>query len=62
MGRIKTTYVKRKTREILKLYSSAFTSDFTENKLRVAKHARFMSKKMRNVITGYLTRLKKREQ
>lgn len=61
MGRIKTTYVKRKTREVLKAYPDAFTTDFSENKIRIGKHAQFMSKKMRNVITGYITRLKKRE-
>ncbi len=62
MGRIKTTYVKRKTRDIMKVHGEKFTADFVANKEKMAQNTVIPSKKMRNVIAGYLTRLKKREE
>ncbi len=62
MGRIKTTYVKRKTRDIMKVHGEKFTTEFTANKERIGENTVIPSKKMRNVIAGYLTRLKKKEQ
>lgn len=62
MGRIKTTLVKRKTRELLKIHGDFFATDFTQNKQAVNKTTIIYSKKIRNIIAGYITRLKKREQ
>jgi len=61
MGRIKTTLIKRKTKELLDSYSERFTTDFTENKKITAQLAEISSKKLRNIIAGYATRLKKKE-
>lgn len=61
MGRIKTTYLKRKTKELLALHGDKFTPDFTENKKLTTQLTQLSSKKLRNVIAGYLTRLKKKE-
>ena len=61
MGRIKTTLIKRKTRELLDEHSDKFTPNFTENKNLIAQYTNISSKKLRNTIAGYLTRLKKKE-
>ena len=62
MGRIKTTFVKRKTRVLLNKHGDKFTTDFEQNKKITSNHARILSKKIRNTIAGYMTRLKKREE
>ncbi len=60
MGRIKTTPVKRATIALFKEHGDIFTSDFKENKAKVSEHLQIRSKKIRNVIAGYVTRLKNR--
>ena len=62
MGRIKTTFIKRKTKELLKLHGESFTTNFDENKKVTTQHTDIPSKKMRNVVAGYMTRLKRKEQ
>lgn len=62
MGRIKTTFIKRKTKELLNLHNDKFTTSFEENKKVTAQYTNGGSKKLRNVIAGYLTRLKKQEE
>jgi len=59
MGRIKTTFIKRKTKELLHLHGDKFTTDFEQNKKVTGQYTSGGSKKLRNVIAGYLTRLKK---
>jgi small subunit ribosomal protein S17e len=61
MGRIKTTFIKRKTKELVALHGENFTTDFTQNKVLTRKYATVECKKIRNVIAGYMTRLKKKE-
>lgn len=60
MGRIKTMLIKRKTREIMAEHEKEFTEDFGKNKELVSKFAHVPSKKLRNIIAGYVTRLKKK--
>jgi ribosomal protein S17E len=59
MGRIKTTLIKRVTREIMKAAGSKFTTDFEKNKKKLGKLIE--SKKIRNSVAGYIARLKKAE-
>lgn len=59
MGRIKTQLVKTVTNELFALHKDEFTRDFTENKLLVNRFQNGASKKIRNTIAGYVTRLKK---
>lgn len=61
MGRIKTALIKRITSQLFKEHRDEFTTTFEENKNLVAKFADTPSKKMRNIIAGYVTRLKKRK-
>ena len=62
MGRIKTTFVKRKTKELLGKHGDKFTTDFTKNKELTGQYAKVESKKLRNIVAGYMTRLKKKGQ
>jgi small subunit ribosomal protein S17e len=61
MGRIKTTFIKRKTKELLKMHGDKFTTEFKQNKKITDQHTILVSKKLRNVIAGYMTRLKRKE-
>lgn len=61
MGRIKTQQIKRVTHELFTKYSEEFTTDFAENKEVVDKRLDTPSKKLRNIVAGYATRLKKAE-
>ena len=62
MGRIKTRLVKRVTNDLLEAHADAFTTEFEKNKAIVEQHANMPSKKIRNVVAGYATRLKKKHQ
>jgi len=62
MGRIKTTLIKRKTKELYALHGEKFTADFEQNKMLTSQHVKVPSKKLRNTIAGYMTRLKRKEQ
>ncbi len=57
MGRIKTALVKRITQELVEKHRQDFKKTFEENKPLVGKYTDITSKKMRNVIAGYVTRL-----
>lgn len=59
MGRIKTGLVKRLTKEIMKVHSDQFTSNFQENKDVLKRISNMPSKKIRNIVAGYTTRLKR---
>lgn len=61
MGRIKTTFVKRKTKELHKMHGEKFSKDFNSNKALLPKYTNVPCKKLRNIIAGYMTRLKKQE-
>lgn len=60
MGRIKTVLIKRQTKELLRKYGDKFTSDFGQNKVLVTQYMKIPSKKLRNIVAGYVTRLKKK--
>jgi small subunit ribosomal protein S17e len=61
MGRIKTKLVKRKTMDLIKSHGEEFSTDFDSNKKQAERFMDFPSKKIRNVIAGYVTRLKRKE-
>ncbi|MFT4310704.1 MAG: 30S ribosomal protein S17e [Candidatus Woesearchaeota archaeon] len=61
MGRIKTQQTKRLTR-MLMASSDKFTTDFTHNKTVVNDIAQVQSKKIRNIVAGYASRLVKGQQ
>jgi small subunit ribosomal protein S17e len=57
MGRIKTAQIKRITRELIDRYKKDFKTDFENNKKLVSSRTDIQSKKTRNVIAGYVTRI-----
>lgn len=57
MGRVKTQLVKRAALRFMKEHPKTFKKDFSENKILLAGVSEIFSKKLRNVIAGYLTRL-----
>jgi small subunit ribosomal protein S17e len=59
MGRIKTQLVKSATLKLMEENSEEFSKDFSKNKELVSKFTDVESKKIRNVIAGYITRMKK---
>ena len=61
MGRIKTTFVKTIAKNLFEVHAKEFSVDFTKNKEIVNKLIEMKSKKLKNIVTGYLTSLKKQE-
>jgi small subunit ribosomal protein S17e len=61
MGRIKTSFIKNIAIELYEKYKERFTTDFSKNKEVVKQVIELKSKKLRNVIAGYITALKRRE-
>ncbi len=61
MGRIKTTLIKRTGLKLLAKYRKEFKTDFQENKKIVEQFIDVPSKKLRNIIAGYITKLVKKE-
>jgi small subunit ribosomal protein S17e len=61
MGKIKTTLIKRVSNKLVRNNPEKFTKNFEENKKLLPEVADIKSKKLRNVIAGYITRLVKNE-
>ena len=62
MGRIKTALIKRVTKKLIKEHGQEFKEDFNLNKAVVERFAIVQSKKLRNIIAGYATRIVKRQE
>jgi len=62
MGRIKTTLIKRTAHKLFKADPARFKKNFEGNKVIVDESVETESKKFRNIIAGYLTRLAKKQQ
>lgn len=61
MGRIKPKPLKAITEQAFERNEEEFTTNFSANKTTVLKNIDVKSKKLKNVIAGYATRLKKRK-
>jgi len=57
MGRIKTQNVKRLTEKLIKEHRDEFKDNFENNKKALTKFADVPSRKLRNTIAGYITRI-----
>lgn len=62
MGRIKTTFVKAIAKELFEKHADKFTTDFEKNKAVIKELIDIKSKRLRNVVAGYITSLKKQEK
>lgn len=61
MGNIRTSHVKRLSRELIETHQGKFTTDFDENKKLVEEFSTVSTKHLRNKIAGYVTRLVRNE-
>ena len=62
MGRIKTKLIKRRTKELMSAAGDTVKEEFASNKKAVEQFMKYESKKMRNIVAGYATRLKKAKE
>ncbi len=61
MGRIKTTAIKNIASKVYEDNKEKFSDNFENNKEIVNELLIIPSKKLRNIVAGYITTLKKRE-
>ncbi|PKL67792.1 MAG: 30S ribosomal protein S17e [Methanobacteriales archaeon HGW-Methanobacteriales-1] len=61
MGNIRTSHVKRLSKELIETHQGKFTTDFDENKKLVEEFSTVSTKHLRNKIAGYVTRLVRNE-
>jgi len=57
LGNVRTEKVKRIARELFRRYPDRFTADYEENKKALMSLVNLPSKKLRNMIAGYVTGL-----
>jgi len=57
LGAVRSEKVKKVARELLRRYPDKFTTDFEENKKFIESLMNVPSKRLRNTIVGYVTRL-----
>ncbi|MCD6575589.1 MAG: 30S ribosomal protein S17e [Nanoarchaeota archaeon] len=62
MGRIRTTFIKSKSEELLRQYPDKFTSDFQKNKKMLDELVDIPSKQLRNKIAGAIVHLVKQSK
>jgi small subunit ribosomal protein S17e len=58
LGKVRTETVKRAARELIERFPDKFTDEYEANKKAVNEVLMAPSKKLRNRIAGYVTRLK----
>jgi small subunit ribosomal protein S17e len=59
VGRVKTTLIKRISQTLIEKYPDMFTEDFEANKKIVNELLVVDSKKIKDQVAGYITRLKR---
>jgi small subunit ribosomal protein S17e len=57
LGKVRTEKIKSAAHELVKRFPSKFTTNFENNKESVEALTQISSKKLRNRIAGYITRL-----
>ena len=61
MGRIRNKQIKRSAKELIHSGRERFSDNFEDNKKAVMEAAEIQSKKLRNVLAGYITHLMKKK-
>ncbi|MEJ5293495.1 MAG: 30S ribosomal protein S17e [Candidatus Methanosuratincola sp.] len=62
MGKVRIGKVKSISNELVLKYGNVFTIDFEENKKLVQQYTDITSKRLKNRVAGYITRLKVNEK
>ena len=55
MGRIKNIFIKNLAKSLIEKHPGKFSDDFNKNKEELGKLMKLESKKIRNMVAGYLT-------
>ena len=58
MGKVRIAAVKKVSRELLEKYPDRFTTNYEQNKVALSSLVDARTKRLRNRIVGYVTRLK----
>ena len=58
MGKVRIASVKKVARELIEQYPDRFTTNYESNKVAMANVVDAKTKRLRNRIVGYVTRLK----
>ncbi|MEM5766209.1 MAG: 30S ribosomal protein S17e [Candidatus Aenigmatarchaeota archaeon] len=61
MGRIKTSFIKKIARDLIEKKGDKFYTDFETNKKILDQLIDINSKRIRNIVAGYITSIKKKE-
>jgi len=56
MGRVRTRFVKRMAEKIITTHGTKLGTEFDTNKQKVQEFTDVSTKKLRNMIAGYITR------
>ena len=59
MGRIRTLLIKKLGKKYFEMYKDKLTTDYEKNKLILKSLISIKSKKIRNKVIGYITKLMK---
>ena len=62
MGRIKTQLIKRMSLKLFKDHRDELKNSFKDNKDIISRFVNIPSKKLKNAIAGYITRLAKTKE
>jgi small subunit ribosomal protein S17e len=62
MGRIKTSFVKHVAKDLVEKYPDKFSTVYEKNKTDLKEVMIFESKRMRNIVAGYLSVLKRQQK
>ncbi|MCD6483279.1 MAG: 30S ribosomal protein S17e [Candidatus Aenigmarchaeota archaeon] len=57
MGRVRTLMTKKMAKNLVEKYGDKFTDDFSKNKETLKQILRIRSKKLRNILAGYIASL-----
>jgi len=57
MGRVRTLMTKKMAKNLVEKYGDKFTDDFSKNKDALKQILMIKSKKLRNILAGYITSL-----
>ena len=62
MGQVKNLFIKNLARELVEKYPDKFSEDFQKNKEELEKLIKLESKKIRNLLAGYIVHILRRKK
>jgi len=62
VGQVKNLFIKNLARELVEKYPDKFSEDFQKNKEELEKLIRLESKKIRNLLAGYIVHILRRKK